>query len=70
MVVLFKLGTNEFGFVAGDNDGPAFDDMPPTFATNNGGSGNRIDFWEIHSRLRHPHRFHHQRSGEDPGPAL
>jgi hypothetical protein len=46
-MVLFKLGTNEFGFVAGDNDGPAFDDMPPTFATNNGGSGNRIDFWEL-----------------------
>jgi hypothetical protein len=46
-MVLFKLGTNEFGFVAGDNDGPVFDNMPPTFATNNDGSGDTIDFWEI-----------------------
>ncbi|MCP3997644.1 MAG: hypothetical protein GY722_21675 [bacterium] len=46
-MVFFKVGANEFGFVAGDNDGPLFDNMPPTFATNNGGSGNTIDFWEI-----------------------
>jgi hypothetical protein len=25
-----------------------FDNMPPTFFTNNGGSGDRIDVWEIH----------------------
>lgn len=47
-MVFYKPGANEFGFVVGDNDGPVFDNMPPTFATNNGGSGNRIDFWEIH----------------------
>jgi FlgD Ig-like domain len=46
-MVFYKLGTNEFGFVAGDNDGPVFDNMKPTFFTNNGGSGNRIDVWEI-----------------------
>ncbi len=46
-LVFFKPGANEFGFVAGDNDGPVFDNMPPTFFTNNGGSGNRIDVWEI-----------------------
>ena len=46
-MVFFTLGTNEFGFVVGDNDGPVFDNFPPTFATNNGGSGNTIDFWEI-----------------------
>jgi hypothetical protein len=46
-MVFFKPGANEFGFVAGDNDGPVFADMPPTFFTNNGGSGNRIDVWEI-----------------------
>ena len=46
-MVFFVLGTNEFGFVAGDNDGPVFDNMPPTFFTNNGSSGNRIDVWEI-----------------------
>jgi hypothetical protein len=46
-MVLFKLGTNEFGFVVGDNDGPVFDNTPPTFFTNNGGSGSRIDVWEI-----------------------
>jgi hypothetical protein len=46
-MVLFKPGASEFGFVTGDNDGPVFDNMPPTFFTNNGGSGNRIDVWEI-----------------------
>ena len=46
-MVFFKLGTSEFGFVTGDNDGPVFDNMPPTFFTNNGSSGNRIDVWEI-----------------------
>ena len=46
-MVFFTLGTNEFGFVTGDNDGPVFDNMPPTFFTNNGGSGNSIDVWEI-----------------------
>jgi hypothetical protein len=46
-MAFFKVGTNEFGFVAGDNDGPVFDNMPPTFATNNDGTGNTIDFWEI-----------------------
>jgi len=46
-MVLYKLGTNEFGFVVGDNDGPVFDNTPPTFFTNNGGSGSRIDVWEI-----------------------
>jgi hypothetical protein len=53
-MVFFKLGSNEFGFVAGDNDGPVFKHMPPTFATNNGGSGNRIDFWEIHPDFAAP----------------
>ena len=38
-LVFFKLGTNEFGFVVGDNDGPVFDNTPPTFFTSNGGSG-------------------------------
>jgi hypothetical protein len=33
--------------VSPDNDGPLFHDMPPTFATNNGCSGNTIDVWEI-----------------------
>jgi hypothetical protein len=47
-LVLYKLGTNEFGFVVGDNDGPVFDNTPPTFFTSNGGSGDRIDVWEIH----------------------
>jgi hypothetical protein len=53
-MVFFKLGPQEFGFLPGDNDGPRFDDMPPTFATNNGGSGNRIDFWEIHPDFATP----------------
>lgn len=46
-MVFFVMGASEFGFVAGDNDGPVFDNTPPTFFTNNGGSGNRIDVWEI-----------------------
>ena len=46
-MVLYKLGSNEFGFVVGDNDGPVFDNTPPTFFTNNGGSGDSIDVWEI-----------------------
>lgn len=46
-MVLYKLGSSEFGFVVGDNDGPVFDNTPPTFFTNNGGSGSRIDVWEI-----------------------
>jgi hypothetical protein len=46
-MVFFKLNQSEFGFLPGDNDGPVFDNMPPTFATNNGGTGNTIDFWEI-----------------------
>ena len=46
-MVFYKVGINEFGFVAGDNDGPVFNNMPPTFFTNNGVSGNRIDVWEI-----------------------
>jgi hypothetical protein len=48
--MVFFIPPGEFGFVVGDNDGPVFDNTPPTFATNNGasGSGGRIDFWEIH----------------------
>ncbi|MCH8840768.1 MAG: hypothetical protein IH831_08865, partial [Planctomycetes bacterium] len=46
-MVFFKLGANEFGFLPGDNDGPVFDNMPPTFATNNDGTGSTIDIWEI-----------------------
>jgi hypothetical protein len=46
-MILFQLGASEFGFLPGDNDGPLFDNMPPTFFTNNGGSGDRIDVWEI-----------------------
>jgi hypothetical protein len=46
-MVFFKLGSNEFGFVVGDNDGPVFNNTPPTFFTNNGGSGDTIDVWEI-----------------------
>lgn len=53
-MVLFKPGPSEFGFVVGDNDGPLFDNMPPTFATNNGGSGNFIDFWEITPDFANP----------------
>jgi hypothetical protein len=46
-MVFFKVGANEFGFVAGDNDGPIFNNTLPTFFTNNGGSGDTIDVWEI-----------------------
>jgi hypothetical protein len=46
-MVFYVLGSFEFGFLPGDNDGPVFDNMPPTFFTNNGGSGDRIDVWEI-----------------------
>jgi hypothetical protein len=53
-MVFYKLGSNEFGFVVGDNDGPVFDNIPPTFATNNGSSGSRIDFWEIHPDFATP----------------
>lgn len=48
-MVFFNLGPSEFGFVAGDNDGPNFDHMWPTFATNNGGTGSTIDIWEINT---------------------
>ena len=41
------MGASEFGFIPGDNDGPVFDNTKPTFFTNNGGSGDRIDVWEI-----------------------
>jgi len=53
-MVFFRPGTTEWGFVAGDNDGPVFDNMPPTFASNNGGSGDRIDFWEVHPDFGSP----------------
>jgi hypothetical protein len=46
-MVFFTVGASEFGFVPGDNDGPVFDNTPPTFFTNNGASGDRIDVWEI-----------------------
>jgi hypothetical protein len=46
-MVFYLMGPNEFGFVVGDNDGPVFDNVRPTFFTNNGGSGSRIDVWEI-----------------------
>ncbi len=46
-MVFFNLGTSEFGFLPGDNDGPVFTGVTPTFATNNGGFGNSIDIWEI-----------------------
>jgi hypothetical protein len=46
-MVFFTVGTNEFGFLPADNDGPVFNNTPPTFFTNNGGSGDRIDVWEI-----------------------
>lgn len=46
-MVFFRLGPTEFGFIPGDNDGPVFDNMPPTFFTNNFFSGNAIDVWEI-----------------------
>ena len=55
-MVFFQPGTNEFGFLPGDNDGPVFNDVPPTFATNNAGyfSNDRIDFWEIHPDFANP----------------
>ncbi len=53
MVFFIPFGS-EFGFVAGDNDGPEFGGFPPTFATNNGGSGNTIDFWEINPNFADP----------------
>jgi hypothetical protein len=55
-MVFFNVGTNNGGFVAGDNDGPIFDNMPPTFATNNEGvfSNDRIDFWEIDPDFANP----------------
>jgi|GEM_PF-6867533 len=53
-MVLFQTNTNEFGFLPADNDGPEFDDVPPTFFTNNGGSGNRIDIWEIEADFEDP----------------
>ena len=55
-MVFFRPGTNEFGFLPGDNDGPVFDDVPPTFATNNAGffANDRIDFWEIHPDFANP----------------
>ena len=46
-MVFFVLGPTEFGFLPGDNDGPSFGNVPPTFFTNNGGSGDSIDVWEI-----------------------
>ena len=48
VTMLFSnLGTSEFGFVAGDNDGPIYNNMPALFATNNGGSGSTIDIWDF-----------------------
>ncbi|MGA9572761.1 MAG: hypothetical protein WBS20_02310 [Lysobacterales bacterium] len=46
-MVVFVPGGNTFGFVPGDNDGPVFDNTLPTFFTNNGGSGDTIDVWEV-----------------------
>jgi hypothetical protein len=46
-MVFYIMGVSEFGFVPGDNDGPVFDNTLPTFFTSNGGSGDRIDVWEI-----------------------
>lgn len=46
-MVFYIMGGSEFGFIPGDNDGPVFDNTKPTFFTNNGGSGDRIDVWEI-----------------------
>lgn len=36
-----------FGWVPGDNDGPVFDNTPPTFFTNLGGSGDTIFVAEL-----------------------
>ncbi len=49
-MVLFTGGeaaTLAFGWVPGDNDGPRFDNTPPTFFTNLGGSGDTIYVAEI-----------------------
>jgi hypothetical protein len=53
-LVFFKPGASEFGFVVGDNDGPEFDNLPPTFATNNGGSDDQIDIWQINPDFATP----------------
>jgi hypothetical protein len=53
-LVFYKMGANEFGFVVGDNDGPKYGNLPPTFATNNGGSGDRIDIWQINPDFANP----------------
>ncbi len=53
-MVFFVLGAQEFGFVPADNDGPFFRRTKPTFFTNNGGSGDRIDVWEIDADYRNP----------------
>ena len=55
-MVFFRLGPTEFGFVPGDNDGPSFRNVPPTFFTNNFFSGNAIDVWEIDPNFRRPER--------------
>ena len=67
-LVLFKLGAFEFGLLPGDNDGPAFGDFPPTFATNNGG-GNSIDFWEIDPDYVASRSLHDRGGGPGSGPA-
>jgi hypothetical protein len=46
-MIFFILGASEFGFIPGDNDGPVFDNVKPTFFTNNGFSGSGIDVWEV-----------------------
>ena len=46
-MVFFTVGVAEFGFIPGDNDGPVFDNTLPTFFTMNGGSGDRVDVFEI-----------------------
>lgn len=49
-MVLFTGGLSAnlvFGWVPGDNDGPVFDNTPPTFFTNLGGSGDTIYVAEI-----------------------
>jgi hypothetical protein len=47
MVFFVPPGGGAWGFVPADNDGPVFDNTPPTFFTNNGASGSQIDVWEI-----------------------
>lgn len=49
-MVLFTGGENAelaFGWVPGDNDGPVFDNTPPTFFTNLGGSGSTLFVAEL-----------------------